>query len=298
MSWYTKYLEYFEKPYASVPKTVVEKVKNNFKRFHTIEAPVASIVVIARNEETRLFSCLWALSESCCDFPIEIIGVDNVSTDRTAEIFEDVGIRWYTETQKSCGYARRCGLEYASGKYYFCIDSDTLYPSHYIQTYIKALEKPDIVGVSSLWSFVPDEKHSRWGLKLFEFFRDIHIWVLSFKRPELAVRGLTFAYRTEYGRKVGYRVDIKRGEDGSMALGLRQYGKLKLILNRKVRCITATNTLGADGSLFKSFTTRVKNALRGFSEYFTKKTHYKDHESNMIDGFTEHPTTVCNQKKT
>jgi glycosyltransferase involved in cell wall biosynthesis len=225
---------------------------------------------------------LWALSESCCEYPIEIVGVDNDSTDRTAEIFEAAGIKWYTETQKSCGYARRCGLEHAKGKYDFCIASDTLYPPHYIQMYIKNLEKPGIVGVSSLWSFVPDEKHSKWGLKTFEFLRDIHIWLLSFKRPELAVRGLTCAYRAEYGREVGYRVELIRGEDGSMALGLLKFGRLKLITNRKVRVMTATNTLGADGSLFKSFTTRAKNALKGFGSYFTKKVHYADQESNLI----------------
>ena len=285
MSWYTKYLEYFEKPYSSVPKTMVEEVRRNLSRFQTTDAPVATIAVIARNEETRLFSCLWALSESRCDYPIEIIGVDNDSTDRTAEIFENAGIRWYTEMQKSCGYARRCGLEHAKGKYYFCIDSDTLYPPRYIQMYIDALEKPGIVGVSSLWSFIPDKKHSKWGLKTFELLRDIHVWLLSFKRPELAVRGLTFAYRAEYGRKVGYRVDIKRGEDGSMALGLLKYGQLKLILSRKVRVATATNTLDADGSLFKGFMTRIKNALKGFGSYFTKQTYYADKESNMIDDF-------------
>jgi len=285
MAWYTKYLKYFEKPYSSVPKNIVEEIRNNLARFQVTDVPVATIAVIARNEETRLLSCLWALSESCCDYPIEIIGVNNDSTDRTAEIFEDTGIRWFTEMQKSCGYARRCGLEHARGRYYFCIDSDTLYPPHYVQMYIKALEKPGIVGVSSLWSFIPDEKHSKWGLKVFEFFRDIHVWLLSFKRPELAVRGLTFAYRAEYGRRVGYRVEIKRGEDGSMALGLLKYGRLKLILNRKVRVMTATNTLDADGSLFKSFLNRVKNALKGFGSYFTKRTHYADKESNMIDAF-------------
>ena len=285
MTWYHKYLAYFEKPFASVPEAVIEEVRNNLKRFETSDTPVASIVIIARNEETRLFSCLWSLSESCCDYPIEFIGIDNDSTDRTAEIFDAVGIKWYTEIQKSCGYARRCGQEHAKGKYYFCIDSDTLYPPLYIQTYIKALEKPDIVGVSGLWSFVPDEKYSKLGLKIFEFFRDIHIWFLSFKRPELAVRGLTFAYRVEYGRKVGYRVEIKRGEDGSMAFGLLKYGKLKFVRNRKARVITASNTLSADGSLFKSFANRVKSALRGFSFYFTKQSHYEDKDSNLIDAF-------------
>ena len=285
MTWHQKYLAYFEKPFASVPEAVIEEVRNNLKRFETSDTPVASIVVIARNEETRLFSCLWALSESRCDYPVEFVGVDNDSTDRTAEIFDAVGIKWHTEMQKSCGYARRCGLEHAKGKYYFCIDSDTLYPPHYIQTYIKAFQKPDIVGVSGLWSFIPDEKYSKLGLKIFEFFRDIHVWFLSFKRPELAVRGLTFAYKIEYGRKVEYRVEIKRGEDGAMAFGLLKHGKIKFVWNRKARVVTASNTLSADGSLFKSFTSRVKDALKGFCGYFTKKTYYEDRDSNMIDAF-------------
>ena len=294
MSWYQKYLAYYEKPYSSVPETVVEKVRNNLIRFQTNETPIASIVVIARNEETRLFSCLWALSESYCDYPIEIIGVDNDSTDRTAEIFNDTGLRWYTEMQKSCGYARRCGLEHAKGKYYFCMDSDSLYPPYYIQTYIKNLEKPGIAGVSTLWSFVPDRKHSKWGLRLFEFVRDIHVWLLSFNRPELAVRGLTFAYRTEYGRKVGYRVELIRGEDGSMALGLLKYGRLKLILSRKTRVVTATNTLDADGSLFKSFAKRVKNALKGLGTYFTKRSQYVDEDSNLIESFRKNKNNPKN----
>ena len=285
MSWYLKYLKYYEKPFSAVPESVIAEVKTKLKRFETTGAPIASVVVIARNEETRVFSCLWALSESICNYPIEIIGIDNVSTDRTAEVFDAVGIRWYSEEQKSCGYARRCGLEHAKGKYYFCIDSDTLYPPNYIQTFIKELEKPGIVGVSSLWSFVPDKQHSWLGLKIFEFLRDIHVWFLSFNRPELSVRGLVFAYRTEYGRKVGYRVELKRGEDGSMALGLKQYGKLKLLLNRKVRAITATNTLGADGSFFKSFLIRVAKVFKEFGSYFTKRTHYEDHDSNLIDDF-------------
>lgn len=285
MSWYSKYLKYYEKPFSTVPESAIAEVRNNLKRFDTDKPPVASIVVIARNEETRAFSCLWALSESLCDYPIEIIGVDNVSTDRTAEIYEAVGIRWFTETQKSCGYARRCGLQHARGKYYFCIDADTLYPPRYIQTFIRNLEKPGVVGVSSLWSFVPDEKHSRFGLAVFEFFRDIHVWFLSFNRPELSVRGLVFAYRTEYGREIGYRVELKRGEDGSMALGLKKYGKLKLIMSRKARAVTATNTLGTDGSLFKSFMVRFKKALKGFGSYFTGRAHYVDEDSNLIDDY-------------
>ena len=285
MSWYSKYLEYFEKPFTSVPKSAIEEVRNNLKCFKTSDAPVASIVIIANNEETRLFSCLWSLSENCCNFPVEFIGIDNDSTDQTANIYDAVGIKWYTEKQRSPGYARRCGLQHARGKYYFCIDSDTLYPPNYITTYVNFLEKQGVVGVTGLWSFVPGEKYSKLNLKIYEFFRNIHIRLLFHKRPELAVRGMVFAFRTEYGRVVGFRTDIKRGEDGSLSLGLMKFGKMKLITGKKTRAVTATSTLGIDGSFFKSFTKRIKSAFSTFSVYFTKKTHYEDKDANLTDAF-------------
>ncbi|BDW78249.1 hypothetical protein BFINE_40440 [Bacteroides finegoldii DSM 17565] len=49
-----------------------------------------------------------------------------------------------------------------TGKYHINIDSDTMYPPKYVETMVDALERPGVVGVSSLWSYIPDEEHSRW----------------------------------------------------------------------------------------------------------------------------------------
>ena len=49
-------------------------------------------VVISCNEEIHLQACLWAIREIKCKYPVEIIGVDNDSTNRTAEIYEKSGI--------------------------------------------------------------------------------------------------------------------------------------------------------------------------------------------------------------
>lgn len=136
-----------------------------------------------------------------CKYPVEIIGVDNESKDRTAEIYEACGVPYFTETQHSCGFARLCGLNHARGKYHINIDSDTMYPAKYVETMVDALEKPGVVAVSSLWSYIPDKDHSWMGLKIYEAARDLHLWLQSFKRPELSVRGLVFAYRTECARK-------------------------------------------------------------------------------------------------
>lgn len=282
MTWYKKYLSVFEKPLIEAKEDVISEIKRKLGEKQS-SSPLASVVVIAHNEETRLLSCLWSLADNKCSYPIEIIGVNNNSTDRTEEVFKAVGITPFHEGKKGPGYARLCGLNVARGKYYICIDSDTMYPPFYLQTIIRKLEQKQTMGVYSLWSFVPDNNHSKFGLYCYELLRDIYIRLLSIKRPERAVRGMAFAHNAEYGRKVGYRVELIRGEDGSMALGLKKYGKIRLITSRKARVMTASNTLNADGSLWNSFKVRAIKALKNPAFYFTKQTKPpKDEISNLI----------------
>lgn len=92
MTWYTKYLSVFEKPFSSVPLEIIEEMKEKLRGLNN-EQPLASVVVIAHNEETRLLSCLWSLSDMVCKYPVEIIGVNNNSIDKTGDVFEAVGIR-------------------------------------------------------------------------------------------------------------------------------------------------------------------------------------------------------------
>lgn len=281
MKWYTKYLQVYEKPFADAPQSVIDEVRNKLAKLQSNQ-PVVTVSLIGYNEEKRLLACLWSLSEMICKYPVEIIGVDNESTDRTAEIYQATGIPYYTENQHSCGFARLCGINNAKGKYHINIDSDTLYPPHYVETMIKVLEKPGVVAVSSLWSYIPDKDHSWIGLKFYEFARDVHLYLQSFKRPELSVRGLVFAYRTDYARQVGIRTDIRRGEDGSLALGLKKYGKIVFVRKRKARAVTGYGTISADGSLLNSFKVRVLYALKGIGGIFSKKEVYKDEDSNLI----------------
>lgn len=280
MTWYDKYLSIYDKPFSEVPANVIEETRNRLAKMQS-DNPLISIVVIAYNEETHLQACLWALSEITCKYPLEIIGVNNDSKDRTAEIFEASGIPYYTEYQHSCGYARRCGLQHAKGKYYFDVDADTLYPPYYYNILMEQLLKPDVSCVSSLWSYFPDKNHTRLGLAVFELCRDLFLWIQHFKRPELSVRGLVFAYNIEYARKEEYRVDIIRGEDGSMALALKKYGKIAFVYNRKARAITGYGTLN-DESLWDSFVKRIKVQGKGIMRIFHKTEHYEDSEDNLV----------------
>ena len=280
MAWYDKYMTIYGKPFSEVPQQIIDGTREKLSCLQSPE-PLASIVVIAFNEETHLQACLWAISEIQCKYPVEIIGVNNDSKDRTAEIFEKSGIPWYTEYQHSCGYARRCGLQQSKGQFYFDVDSDTLYPPYYYEVMLEHLLRPGVSCVSATWSYFPDANHSALGLKIFEMTRDLFLWIQHFKRPELSVRGLVFAYNADYGRKEPYRVDIIRGEDGSMAFNLKKYGKIVFVRDSRCRAITGYGTMGQE-SLWKSFLNHVKVQMKGISRVFHKTDHYKDSDDNLV----------------
>ncbi|WP_165157476.1 glycosyltransferase family A protein [Parabacteroides sp. ZJ-118] len=280
--WYNRYLQIYGKNFDETAYAdIITQVRQNLKKLQS-DHPVVTVSVIAYNEEKHLLACLWSLSEMKTRYPIEIIGVDNGSQDRTADIYRAVGVPCYTETRHSPGYARSCGLLQARGKYFVNIDSDTLYPSTYADAMVDVMEKnPRVVGVSGTWSYYPDKHHSRMGIFFYTFFRDCYLWLQSFKRPELSVRGMVFVHRTEEARKVGIRTHIIRGEDGALAFGLRQYGKLAFRRDARVRAVTGYGTVGS-GSLAGSFWVRVRQSLGNLNHLYTSATEYKDRESNLI----------------
>lgn len=279
-NWYDRYLSIYGKSVDELPVPVLDEIKSNLAKLQH-EEPLISVVVIAYNEERRLPACLWSLSELQTNFPIEILGVNNNSKDRTEEVYQRLELPYFNEQKQSPGFARRCGVEHARGKYHFCVDADTFYPPQYINLMMTQLSKPGVSCVSSFWSFFPDENHSRFGLFMFELIRDMFLFVQHFKRPELCVRGMVFAFNADYARQVEIRTDIRRGEDGSLALSLKPFGKIAFLYNRKARPVTGYGTIGSQ-SLWQSFVQHVKIQGKGISRIFFKKDHYEDSEDNLV----------------
>jgi hypothetical protein len=143
------------------------------------------------------------------------------------------------------------------------------------------LTQPNVSCVSSFWSFFPDANHSRLGLFLFELARDMFLFVQHFKRPELCVRGIVFAFNADYARQVKIRTDIRRGEDGSLALSLKPYGKIAFLYHRKARPVTGYGTIGTQ-SIWQSFIQHVKIQGKGITRIFYKKDYYEDSEDNLV----------------
>ncbi len=279
-NWYDKYMTIYGKPFSEVPQHIVEETRERLARLQSKE-PLVSIVMIAYNEESRLLACLWSLSHLQTKYPIEILGVNNNSKDRTEEVYRLTGLPYYNESRQSPGFARQCGIDHARGRYHFFIDADTLYPSCYVDKMMTKLTKPGVSCVGTFWSFYPDSMHSRPSLFLFELTRDLFLWVQHFKRPELCIRGMTFAFNAEMAKQIKVRTDIRRGEDGSLALELKRYGKIAFLYDWSARPVTGYGTIG-NQSMWSSFVDHAKIQLKGITRIFHKTDHYEDEEDNLV----------------
>lgn len=150
--------------------------------------------------------------------------------------------------------------------------------------FINAPVTPDKYSCAyGLWSFLPDEEISSLQLKAYEFMRDVYLFFQHFRRPELNVRGMVFAFKTDLARKYGFRNDIIRGEDGSLALNLKQDGKIRFVRSRKVRSVTSNSILKVQGtSLWDEVVHRGKKGAMGLTGLLVSKRQYEDKVDNLI----------------
>jgi glycosyltransferase involved in cell wall biosynthesis len=102
-------------------------------RAATRSVPRFSVVVPCYNEESYIAGALTSLQAQRYPGDVEIIVVDNNSTDRTAEIAKGFGVRVVTEQAPGVCNARQRGTEASTGEIVVSADADTLYPPDWLQ---------------------------------------------------------------------------------------------------------------------------------------------------------------------
>ena len=278
--WVKKHL--FE--YSSIeeiPPEDISRIKKNLENIQS-DKPLITIGVIAYNEEKTILSCLSSLSEQKCKYPIEIIVSNNNSKDNTQEILDMCGVRSILEKRQGPGFAREAIMTRAKGKFILNADADIIFPPTWAEEFVNNLDKPNVAAVFSVDSYIPDHSKGRLGLSLFELLRDISLSLKCINRPELAVGGGSFGFLAKYGKEIGWKTDIKRGEDGSMAFSLKKFGRIKFLNNSKVRIWTTVRSLD-QGNLFSIILSRLKKEFSRIDEYITRqKGGYKDREENFL----------------
>jgi glycosyltransferase involved in cell wall biosynthesis len=178
-----------------------------------------SIIVPAFNEEKLLPETLRLLNASMQPLlpGVELIVVDNESTDRTKEIALAAGARVVTETVKNIGAVRNRGAEAAGGETLVFFDADTFVPADLLQVIDREMSDPNCLGGAIAVSYGTFE---RWWLRFYS--RAWTFWGPVFNMRQGAAQ---FCRRSAFDALGGYDEGIYLGEDIDFYWRLTKYAK-------------------------------------------------------------------------
>jgi glycosyltransferase involved in cell wall biosynthesis len=142
---------------------------------------------------------------------MEVLVIDNGSTDGTQEIARKFPVTLLHEPKRGPSRARNCGLKAATGEILVCLDADTLPTRRWLRELIRPFEEEGVVLVGGeILSFQPKTASERY-IDASGIFRPRHH--VQEKRFPFVV-GMNMAVRTESARAVGgWRAAFNYGED-------------------------------------------------------------------------------------
>ena len=277
-SWVDKLLYHVDR-LEDLPESIFDEINKGLDELQPHDKPLVSVVIPAFNEEVSVLRTLYSISRNKTSYPVEIIVVNNNSTDRTQEVLDRLHVRSFIQTKQGCGPTRQLGQQMARGKYVLMGDADCFYPTGWIEKMTKELLKDGVTCVFGRYSFLGTPEKPRWKLFLYESLRDVVAEFRQLKRPCLNALGMSMGYVKDLGLKKGF-VDRKiRGEDGRMCFQLAQYGKVKRIRSREISVWTLPRTLDKEGNLLYSIFARAAMELSRFKYYFFKQPVHDTHTS-------------------
>ena len=253
---------------AAAFKTEINAIAQNFKRLYAAN-PDISIVIPAWNEEENILKTLCSLSKTSSRYSIEVIVVDNNSTDATGELATAAGVMCIKETKQGITNARNAGLAAAKGKYIINADADTIYPSAWIDDMVTPLMQNEAIALTyGKFAFIPLEGTSRFSYFIFEHLADFSRTLNRlFKEEAVNVYGFNSACRREQCLAVdGFNHPPGTNEDGFLAMKLRDKGFGKLYCMRRKRSIvwTTDRRILIDGGFRKAFFKRITKEFNRF----------------------------------
>jgi cellulose synthase/poly-beta-1,6-N-acetylglucosamine synthase-like glycosyltransferase len=193
-----------------------------------------AFVIPAYNEEALIGKCvesvLAEVKRSGRD--VEIVVVNNNSTDRTREIAASYpGVRVVDELQKGLVSARDGGFQATTAELVANIDGDTMVPAGWLDTVFREFEKDEkLVCLSGPYVYYDLSNWDRFLVSMFYALTWL-IYVINryVLRVGSVVQGGNFVFRRDAWIKAGgFNREIKfYGEDTDVAVRLSKIGKVK-----------------------------------------------------------------------
>lgn len=237
-----------------------------------IRKPTISLIIPAYNEEAYLPACLDAVMANVAGKAMEIIVVDNNSTDGTKAVVERYpGVRYVFEARKGITRARQAGFEAARGEILAYVDADTHPPAGWIeQIWEQFGKRPGLACLSGPYSFYD----------LSGFRNAVSSGWFVFARPLYAITGYmmvggNFAIRRDALEKMGgFDASIEfYGEDVDIGKRAKQQGKVlfhpRFVMPTSGRRMTKQGFVKTAGIYFVNYfaiAMRGKPATKGYED--------------------------------
>jgi cellulose synthase/poly-beta-1,6-N-acetylglucosamine synthase-like glycosyltransferase len=194
-----------------------EKVKK-IKKF-----PKVSVLIPAYNEEKNIKKCLESVKN--INYPknlLEIIVVDDGSTDKTYEIAKKEGVKVYKIKHSGKAKALNFGIEKCSGEYILILDADTIIHKDFILEALKRMNKI-VVAVSASMDVLNTKNIVTYMQKVEYIFASLFKKALnSLKTGCLFVFGAATLYRADILKKLKFK-DVST-EDFDLAIRIQSKG--------------------------------------------------------------------------
>jgi glycosyltransferase involved in cell wall biosynthesis len=196
-----------------------------------------SVVIPAHNEEGYLGACLASVLREAASsgLEVEIVVVDNASTDRTAEVaLRYPGVTVVREPCKGLARARDAGLKASHGTLIVNMDADCIMPRGYLARVLRHFERtPRLACLSGPFIYydLPQTAQiSSAVFYLFQFFPNV-LGQRIFGLGAIAQGGNYVVRRSMVEQAGGYDTSlIFYGEDTDIAIRLSRVGLVRFTM--------------------------------------------------------------------
>lgn len=183
-------------------------------------SPTVSVVIPVRDDAAELRVCLELLSRQSVS-PLEVVVVDNGSTDDSAAVAQAAGARVVTEPRPGIPHAAATGYDAARGDVIARLDADSRPGPDWVAHLVAAFADPDVVAVTGPGRF-HDVPWLLRGVAAFVYLGAYFVltWLALANTP---LWGSSMGLRRSAWERVGARVhrdaDVHDDMDLAFALG-------------------------------------------------------------------------------